>query len=446
MNTEYSSKKWRTSYILIIILIIMVSVITTNAHSSFQPSLNNNLFFDFDSQNTGRTNNELSIDEPEIKWKYNTGWEYNDLALSEELIFTKTIDGKIIALDHEGDIKWEYDVGYKTETDHEGTIYYGGVLFKNGRLFTREDEDTLAILNTKGVKIKDLPLKSSGYPFKVSVSEGGDIYIGGNNLTAFSKEYQKMWMFEKTAKRPTIGTDGTVYSANSSHFYALDPDGNLRWSNKLIAQTYPLDAGRLITVTSEKIYNFGYGKIRQFDKEGNMIWEEGTGQYVTPVCVDSNNNLYTLSKGITEEYVSLVCLDTNGGTLWSTELEKNFDYHNDIFHFQPQPLITEKNILVSVDNELFCFNIQNGKLSWSYSFPGKEKITSDIKINSKGNVLVKLGGTLYSLGDKPVYKSPLFILSVVVGVGVISLAIYAYKRRGRKEKLNEKFIDENKHI
>ncbi len=90
------------------------------------------------------------------------------------------------------------------------------------------------------------------------VGADGTIYVPGgvdNNLYALSPSGQLLWTFtgqagspnERFVASPALAEDGTLYigSVDSSHsdkqaelFYALNPDGTLRWKKKLDGGTY----------------------------------------------------------------------------------------------------------------------------------------------------------------------------------------------------------------
>ncbi len=77
-----------------------------------------------------------------------------------------------------------------------------------------------------------------------AVAADGTIYFTSWDLNAYAvnPDGSEKWRFavtSSTQSSPTIGADGTIYQATSNKFYAITPDGQLKWSIPIGSQSTP---------------------------------------------------------------------------------------------------------------------------------------------------------------------------------------------------------------
>jgi len=122
---------------------------------------------------------------------------------------------------------------------------------------------------------------STGESIKASPIIGSDntIYITSNDgkLYAINPNGTEKWFFRTGSidihSSPCIDLDGTIYFGAGTNFYAVNPDGKLKWSNKIngVFESSP-------TISFDgTIYVGGGTKLFAFNKNGTKKWEYETG-------------------------------------------------------------------------------------------------------------------------------------------------------------------------
>lgn len=114
------------------------------------------------------------------------------------------------------------------------------------------------------------------------------------------------WRFETegdVSSSPAIGSDGTIYfSANGGNFYALNPDGSLKWQHDGGFKGSP------VISDNGTIYAIHYNGLFAFDNHGEaslICQEELRG---TPV-IKEDDIIYALKQ---EHYQKLVAIKKDG--------------------------------------------------------------------------------------------------------------------------------------
>ncbi len=199
-----------------------------------------------------------------IRWKF----EYNGslappLVGPDETVYVVEYNGSIYALSYDGKCKWKYDI--------EG--FSSAVMGLN---------DT--------------------------------IYVGGYNskkLYAFSKDGTLKWNISigSIYSSPSVDNDGTIYVSAGDSFYAIYPDGEVKWKiPNLYLSTVAIGKNAVYGVDVEYIY--------AISKTGNVLWKykpEGytPGLYDAPPVLDKDETIY-----LTDEAGYIYALKSNGELLW----------------------------------------------------------------------------------------------------------------------------------
>lgn len=183
----------------------------------------------------------------------------------EDRIHFGTDSGKIVTLDSNGVLLWQFDAGESeffatSSIGPDGTIYIGNT---NGKFYAIGKDGQLKWTFTTG----------AGIYSSAAVGINGNIYFGSQNgyLYALSNSGSELWRF-KTAgidgaagtvfASPAIGINGDVYAAGlyDPNLYAFDAnDGSLKW------------VCRFEDVNSESL-----GRIRPWAFTSPTIAEDGT--------------------------------------------------------------------------------------------------------------------------------------------------------------------------
>jgi outer membrane protein assembly factor BamB len=205
-------------------------------------------------------------------------------------------DGSVVAVHdalwaftREGDVRWVYPFGTFSDISpaiaDDGTIYTGGGA---GRFYAFSPDGTVKWSRSIG---------GSSSP---SIGSDGTIYVGTNGakLYALSPVGTVKWIFETEETRryepgstsitgpPTIGTDGTLYigthvsglQATLAHFYAVNPDGTLKWKVPIPKLTTELanpgiGSAWIVDRTNNVFGCADNGRCYGFDQHGNLLWE-----------------------------------------------------------------------------------------------------------------------------------------------------------------------------
>ncbi|MFC1676117.1 PQQ-binding-like beta-propeller repeat protein [Planctomycetota bacterium] len=218
-------------------------------------------------------------------------------------VYFGTQDGRLYALSLVGSVRWTHDMG--------GRVYSSVAIGEDGRVFAASTDGTLYALDHDGSEL---------WSFQTSGSDvsGGAIFAS-----------------------PTIGADGTVYTAGfyDPNLYALDPnDGSIKW-----------------------VCNFG--------KPVSHLGVKGGMPFASPVVGDDGTI-----------YMSLV-LDPNlfainpadGNVIWATNLadpcstDANSYYsqvYGDSSCFSEPALGADGTIYVSFDDPFLRAVDPNGSIKW----------------------------------------------------------------------------------
>lgn len=190
--------------------------------------------------------------------------------------------------------------------------------------------------------------------------KGGGIRNSG--LMAISPQGSLKWFFSNPVdignsfsaiynKSVSLGTDGTIYIAlYDSNFYALNADGSVKWSRRLINHVSPaIDNQEQIYVGKDTVYCI--------KKDGNLAWKfvdvNLTGELLRRIVL-GKRHIYCgfLDKGI-------LALDYLGHKQWFYEL----DYQN---FLQYGILLDEEENLYFKTNDNNIRSVdKNGSLRWT---------------------------------------------------------------------------------
>ena len=149
-----------------------------------------------------------------LLWSYTfEEWQESSPSIAEDgIIYIGSKEGKVYAINPDGILEWSYEAKDLLKIDEI--------------IYSREHVDEMHLNG-----ISALP----------AIGKDGTIYVGAWNsyFYALNPDGTLKWKFETPAafegvsSSAAIGADGTIYvGSNSGYFYALNPDGTEKWKFK----------------------------------------------------------------------------------------------------------------------------------------------------------------------------------------------------------------------
>lgn len=176
---------------------------------------------------------------------------------------------------------WRYDQGRHLE----GTPSIG----PNGRIYAPFDRD-LCCFGLDGTIIWTKELDHCVNT--AAIAYDGTLYAGTNLDTfyALSPEGKVLWTGEARGNPPSLGSDGTVYTADGAMLRAMSPDGVELWSYKAdntIWTSCAIDSGNNI------YFGDNAGTFHALDNEGHVLWKyDAGGMLYSSPAIGSDGIIY----------------------------------------------------------------------------------------------------------------------------------------------------------
>lgn len=213
--------------------------------------------------------------------------------------------------------------------------------------------------------------------YSPAIDDKGIIYLGGNtNFYALYPNGTLKWNYTNgnyISSSPAIGTDGTIYFGNYYKLSALNPDGTLKWNftTKGIIEFSPPAVGSdgIIYVGSEDCHLYA------LYPNGTEKWNfTDNGTILTSPAIASDGTIYIVSGN------KLYSITSTGNLKWKYSITDTTD--PTLFS---SPAIGSNGIIyVGSDNGyLYAFNT-DGALKWKYQTG--DEIDSSPCIGSDGTV------------------------------------------------------------
>ena len=207
-----------------------------------------------------------------------------------------------------------------------------------------------------------------------AIDESGIIYMPTTNsypsyIYAFDLNGSELWKYqceeENPDSSPVIGEDGTIYFGDlSGWFYALNPNGSLKWKYKTDENIYSSPAigedGIIYCISA----NHSDGYLYTFYPNGTLKWKKDGVNRFTDVSIDDDGTIYYLS------FHNLYAVNSDGSLKWKTPV-----------NYGTTPAISDDGIIyIGYETEtgagenktLKAFNSENGAFLWLFN-PGNKK-------------------------------------------------------------------------
>jgi outer membrane protein assembly factor BamB len=197
-----------------------------------------------------------------VKWSFATGPGEDGFHIvsspavgSDGTLYAAALDGNLYALDPDGSLRWTAAIDARAVAPTigpDGAIY---ISFYQGQ--PENAVVGLRAVNPDGSTKWSLTT-ADGVDFPPAVASDGTLYVpSGWNLFAVTSAGAVQWTFtvDGPVFSPVIGPDGTIYhGANDGNFYAVFPDGSLKWAHPTSVNAAALGAdGAVYTNAGEAL-------------------------------------------------------------------------------------------------------------------------------------------------------------------------------------------------
>ncbi|MCK9281277.1 MAG: PQQ-binding-like beta-propeller repeat protein [Melioribacteraceae bacterium] len=321
--------------------------------------------FHHDPQSTGRSKYR-GPQSGIIYKKAIIGYSESGIVLDkgEKLYTTSTMPAKLLALDYDGNERWnkDYFISYTTPligkdnivyspgVDHSyafssngDTIWHrvnsknderimnvGFSIDKNGNLYYVELGGTLIVVDKNGEtkwRLKDdriLPYRDGCPSFS---PDGNTLYLQGKSVSLLAidiNERKIKWTFGTTNQlsSPVIDNAGNIYinpgdigTANRT-LYSITPKGDIRWefsykSNMQLDNTEP-------TIDYNGNLYFGSDTLYSITNSGNLRWKKylDSTNVVSPIICDNENTIYVGTEHGYKYINKIYAFKENGDKKW----------------------------------------------------------------------------------------------------------------------------------
>ena len=189
---------------------------------------------------------------------------------------------------------------------------------------------------------------------------GQSKYDTGNNTGKIK------WRLKGLFSSPVVDVDGTIYVSGNENFYAIYPNGTVKWKVTIGSRgaTPAIDRNGIIYA------GFSNGNLYAFFRNGTIRWSYKTEDaiYSSPI-IDKSGIIYFSS---TDGY--LYALYPNGTLKWKTYIGKNL---------VPSPSLDEvRNTLYIPYAGIYALNATTGQIKWYYH--AREDIPYTAPIDKRG--------------------------------------------------------------
>jgi outer membrane protein assembly factor BamB len=236
-----------------------------------------------------------------------------------------TTDRRLVKVDSVGAVLWSWP------SNNSLTIRHSPVIGQDGKVYFACYSDSLYALTPEGTLAWARPLGAS-VNSAPAVGLDGRIYVGTTRdtlsmkLLCFNPDSTMHWSFNLAAEAefasPAIGLDSTIYIGAGRYFYAVWPNGTLRWRDSLAAmvQSCPAVANEstLYVLAGARLYCIGTDSV--------VRWRRTVGgsNYCSP-AVDAEGNVYVGTASSPNSVFYCIAPDSTvrdsyviGGDVWSS--------------------------------------------------------------------------------------------------------------------------------
>lgn len=236
------------------------------------------------------------------RWMFNGGGVYGSdlstapLVLSSGEILWPGPRHRLFALTRAGRLRWTLAGGADLLTP---------VLDRRADLLVVADETgrisgyRLSSGNRAPRRVWSTPLASGSYGNPVVAADGTIYETAGDCLFALSSSGKVRWTVttpEQVEVSPAVAVNGiVVFGSNDRYEYGVDPDGHVRWKEKIGNFTY---SSPLALPGRRVVFGNHNGQMTTLDSDTGRVLQvdQGQGQLWTGATVDAHGDVYFASR------------------------------------------------------------------------------------------------------------------------------------------------------
>ena len=223
----------------------------------------------------------------------------------------------------------------------------------------------------------------------------GTLYFGSRtgsagSLVAVDPGGSIRWIldgFDRIASSPAIGPDGTIYVAGGHHVYAVDPQGEIRWTYKISPRTFRSSPA---VASDGTIYVGGDDHaLHAIDRDGSPRWQFKTGDLIrAPPSIGADGTIYVPSYD-----GRLYAVDPDGNERWSAMVKRSIG--GNFAAVASPPSIGPDGAIYVLGRGLSAIN-PDGSIRWHFDSNTSGYRTTPI-LGADGNVYLGSGRTVTAL-------------------------------------------------
>jgi outer membrane protein assembly factor BamB len=366
-----------------------------------------------DSARSGRSPYNTAASNGKVSWKFAAGLDCQAPAIAADGTIYASCFDVFIALRPDGTLKWRYTIDPNDPTSGsdimsapaigtDGTIYFVSSYYHperpapGPREIGTQSDYFLSALSPNGKLKWNLDLSANLMSGDPIVAKDGTIYLCGaffRYIYAADSAGKLKWKFRSNravVSAPAIGLDGTVYVACDDGILAISPNGTQKWKFPIRATRNAPAVGADGTIYVSSSDNNFYA----LDPDGALKWKFATGGWLmSSPAIGADGSIYVIS-----DDHNLYVLNPDGTLKAKVATGKYFDRTS-------APVISADGVIyvsgIKGDGYNGRFYLDalspDGILKWKFSFGGYS--ISPAAIGADGTVYAgSTDGQIYAFG------------------------------------------------
>lgn len=394
--------------------------------------------FHGDVRHTGLSKYNTSHVDGTLKWTFEAGEgiESSPAIGTDGTIYFGAHDNKFYAVNPDGTLKWKFNAGepvYSEEWNVNKGITSSPAIDKNGTIYFVSMSNFLFALKSDGTEKWRYPVHNFVNTWLAPViGSDGTIYVGsesyppgkttkqeiGGNFYALNPDGTLKWKYESGAagfgNYAAIGADGTIYAAGgdwdeqvntfASKVFAFNPDGSVRWKFK---PDSVIEGSPTITDDGTIYVGTKNGKFYALNPDGTQKWIFQTGGGISATAALGKNGTIYIGSWDGNFYA----LSPGGKELWRFDVKKGRDPK--IFESYPGKETISSSAAISADGTIYFGDVihtfyaldLNGKEKWRYTNDKAGGHSASPAITQDGTVYAAtVGGKVLAFGKSKAGK------------------------------------------